>query len=597
MDTFKNIDYLFKKILYNFKNNIPVCLKMLNKKDLVYFDYNLKTFLIKEEIISIYKIYLNKYLTEFEVKNKDKYDNSHKLNKIFKEFEKNSKFEVTLNDNKLKKDLENIENYILNINLKNNLSRVSQILSLLSLLYIKQFKNNVYTNYFNSTDIQQIFTTKREIFYSNIALFNNMKNVDYVINTVCSIFAVSRYELNIFPSSKGLYFCNFNIVDSISSKVLNLLNNVNLITSNLISDHNFILNKFNSLYKDEDILCVEYILIVEKDTLFQNLINNDYFKSVYFSTESVIITAKGYPDYITRMFIKKLITSINSNRLEKNLETPVSILYFGDYDSYGIDIYLNYCYGSINSCYDNKLLSIDGIKWMGLNSNQVLDNKDFNNIINCFEEDNKDYYEDEEFKYENDVLDNYSEFFENKDISANNNNNIEKVKNKEIFKINSLLIHPALKNIEEFTKIIDNKVMQINELENKYNIIMDKNISNQISDDLLNDIDKCSISKFKISNDIYNFDNQYYDFKLNLYNDSNLSSQNNLIFLKKNIIMKKYSLFYDLCNLSSLDCLIKELSLMSSNLKKCEAEVVIQKNIALFLDIINVNILNIKYKN
>lgn len=44
-----------------------------------------------------------------------------------------------------------------------------------------------------------------------------------------------------------------------------------------------------------------------------------------------------------------------------------------DGDAYGIDILLTYKYGSLNSAYQNYQLIVPAIKWLGINSNDILE--------------------------------------------------------------------------------------------------------------------------------------------------------------------------------------------------------------------------------
>ena len=50
--------------------------------------------------------------------------------------------------------------------------------------------------------------------------------------------------------------------------------------------------------------------------------------------QAIIITGKGFPDYATKQFVKKLIC-----------EKPnLPVFFLGDFDPYGFDILCNYCF-------------------------------------------------------------------------------------------------------------------------------------------------------------------------------------------------------------------------------------------------------------
>ena len=50
---------------------------------------------------------------------------------------------------------------------------------------------------------------------------------------------------------------------------------------------------------------LKYIIIVEKDTVFQRIISTHWFASE-FEHHTLLITAKGYPDYATKQFVDNL---------------------------------------------------------------------------------------------------------------------------------------------------------------------------------------------------------------------------------------------------------------------------------------------------
>ena len=135
---------------------------------------------------------------------------------------------------------------------------------------------------------------------------------------------------------------------------------------------------------------------MEKETLFFNLVGNYQFYSKF--PNAIVITGKGYPDYITKIFIKRLSEQIIN----------VPFIYFGDYDPHGLEIYLNYLFGSTQSCKENSYMCIGNLKWIGLShenietilkfgliNNEMMkemcDNGDSNIVI-----DDKDFLEDEE---------------------------------------------------------------------------------------------------------------------------------------------------------------------------------------------------------
>jgi len=237
--------------------------------------------------------------------------------------------------------------------------------------------NNYYYSklilYYNSSKIAKIFklmsiiyqkicnlssSTKRELYYNNVELFKSVENINNILNDICSLLIINRFDLPIFPSAKGLFCGNINIKNEYGIQ-LNITNNnynkINLITYEYLTDDFKIDdNNFNKPL---------FILIVEKETLFFNLIENNFFTQIF--KNILLITGKGYPDYLTKIFIKKIY----------NLYPDIPFLYFGDHDPNGIEIYLNYLFGSKKSSRENEFMSLNNLKWIGLNEEMI------NNII------------------------------------------------------------------------------------------------------------------------------------------------------------------------------------------------------------------------
>ena len=70
-------------------------------------------------------------------------------------------------------------------------------------------------------------------------------------------------------------------------------------------------------------------MVVEKDTVFQRIAFSDWFKARY-SQHVLILTAKGYPDFVTKGFVDQLLRSV----------IGIQFLYIGDADPHGADIFL-----------------------------------------------------------------------------------------------------------------------------------------------------------------------------------------------------------------------------------------------------------------
>ena len=266
-------------------------------------------------------------------------------------------------------------------------------------LEIDKFKYKIYNLFDNLRTITRILKlsviiqhklnqlmpcTKRELYYENVELFKSTDIIDSSESDLCSILGICKFDLPIFPSAKGLFCGNITLVNKYGNKLniqssnmnskINLINYEYLIedfdldekTKNYIelvqNNRVFLGNNGEGNISRNNIndLCNKYfVLIIEKETLFFNLIGNYQFFKKF--PNAIIITGKGYPDYITKVFIKKLY----------NLFNNIPFIYFGDHDPHGFEIYLNYIFGSIQSCKENNYLCLGNINWIGLSHENI----------------------------------------------------------------------------------------------------------------------------------------------------------------------------------------------------------------------------------
>ena len=251
---------------------------------------------------------------------------------------------------------------------------------------------------------QLIPCTKRELYYENVDLFKSTDIIDSNESDLCSILGICRFDLPIFPSAKGLFCGNITLVNKYGNRLninnSNMNNKINLINYEYLIDEFYLdENTKNNIiiFQNNNNICHKYfVLIVEKETLFFNLVGNYQFYNKF--PNAIIITGKGYPDYITKIFIKKLSNQLND----------VPFIYFGDHDPHGFEIYLNYIFGSTQSCKENSYMCIGNMKWIGLSHENIETILKFGLINNELKKDmcgtgdnniiikDKDFIEDEE---------------------------------------------------------------------------------------------------------------------------------------------------------------------------------------------------------
>ncbi len=100
----------------------------------------------------------------------------------------------------------------------------------------------------------------------------------------------------------------------------------------------------------------EYVLVVEKDAVFQQLHRVKYWDR----HRAILVTGAGQPDRATRRFVR---------RLNEELGLPVYVL--TDSDPYGFYIYSVYKVGSIQLSYESERLATPKAKFLGVSMTDI----------------------------------------------------------------------------------------------------------------------------------------------------------------------------------------------------------------------------------
>ncbi|XP_051178274.1 meiotic recombination protein SPO11-1 [Lolium perenne] len=181
--------------------------------------------------------------------------------------------------------------------------------------------------------------SKRDIYYMYPTIFVEQAVVDRAINDICILFKCSRHNLNVVPVAKGLVMGWIRFVEG--EKKVYCITNVNAAFSIPVS-----------IEAIKDIVSVaHYILVVEKETVFQRLANDKFCER----NRCIVITGRGYPDIPTRRFLRYLV---------EQLRLPAYCLV--DADPYGFDILATYKFGSMQLAYDANILRVPEIRWLGV---------------------------------------------------------------------------------------------------------------------------------------------------------------------------------------------------------------------------------------
>ncbi|KAI5123661.1 hypothetical protein M0805_001691 [Coniferiporia weirii] len=200
--------------------------------------------------------------------------------------------------------------------------------------------------------ISQSPITKRDLFYRDVSLFKGQGTVDTLVDDLAATFSLNRSDLNIRASSKGLY-CG-------SALTIHLYNGSTLVGHDTESS---LIPPAQDVAKFEINDDIAWILIVEKDAVFQTLRSAGLTSHPSILGPGLLITGKGYPDLATRQLVKSL---------SDNMPETTRILILVDADAYGIDIVSVYKYGSISMRHESESLAADRIEWIGVSASEAL---------------------------------------------------------------------------------------------------------------------------------------------------------------------------------------------------------------------------------
>ncbi|XP_055708914.1 meiotic recombination protein W68 [Phlebotomus papatasi] len=189
-------------------------------------------------------------------------------------------------------------------------------------------------------------SSKREIFYRHTKMVKNSSFLHGAILDMCLLLDITPWDAGITATSKGLVCGPLRII----------MDSNDVIDCNAIFEGTGLPHNFTAMSKFET--TAKFVLVVEKDTVFERLLRDDIFSRI--STPFILVTGKGVPDTCTRIFLKKIWDY---------LALPIKVLV--DADPYGIDIMLMYKHGSRKMCQQADYLAVPSIKWIGLHPSDL----------------------------------------------------------------------------------------------------------------------------------------------------------------------------------------------------------------------------------
>lgn len=187
--------------------------------------------------------------------------------------------------------------------------------------------------------LRDIHVTKRDLFYTDVKLFQDQSQSDAVLDDVSCMLGCTRSSLHVVASEKGVVVGRLVFTDDGDRIDCTKMG----IGGKAIPPN---IDRVGNLESD-----ALFILLVEKDAAFMRLAEDRFYNRF----PCIIVTAKGQPDVATRLFLK---------RMKTELKLPVLALV--DSDPYGLKILSVYMCGSKNMSYDSSNLTTPDIKWLGV---------------------------------------------------------------------------------------------------------------------------------------------------------------------------------------------------------------------------------------
>ncbi|KAG0566879.1 hypothetical protein KC19_7G094600 [Ceratodon purpureus] len=192
--------------------------------------------------------------------------------------------------------------------------------------------------------------TQRELFYkilsSSGSYVTGQNQVNSAIQDAVAVLLCTRRSLGILASSKGLVVGRLVIEEHDGDTIdcSNLGSSAHPISADM--------NMRERFYSD-----ARYILVIEKDAIFQRLVEERFFLKV----PCIIITGKGFPDLASRALLHRLHQEFPS--------LPIFALV--DWNPAGLAIICTYKFGSIKMGLEAPRYVCD-VKWLGLRNQDAL---------------------------------------------------------------------------------------------------------------------------------------------------------------------------------------------------------------------------------
>ncbi|KAJ6499021.1 topoisomerase acting in meiosis [Mycena sanguinolenta] len=199
--------------------------------------------------------------------------------------------------------------------------------------------------------VDEIPVTKRDIYYKDVPLFKKQQVVDNLVDDLAATFELDRADLNVRATSKGLV-CG-------SGLTIHLHSGERLHATDTEGTLIPVGEDIKTFAVADD---VEWVLLVEKDAVFQTLCRVRFARHAALPGRGIIITGKGYPDVATRQLVATLSAC---------LPRRIPLLGLVDGDPYGLDILSVYKYGSRAMAHEADKLAAPRVKYLGVLASEL----------------------------------------------------------------------------------------------------------------------------------------------------------------------------------------------------------------------------------
>ncbi|KAJ5360221.1 Winged helix-turn-helix transcription repressor DNA-binding [Penicillium concentricum] len=196
--------------------------------------------------------------------------------------------------------------------------------------------------------------SKRDIYYIDPEFFRMQSTVDRIVDDLAYTIGVNRTALNVEAAAKGLVMGEFRLIRG---------------SHILIDVHSAIEDSLIPRIEEGDVVDisrVRWVLIIEKEAVFHRLARISYHTRAL-AGAGIMVTGKGYPDFMTRTFLRAMSDSVSSQSRHQPRFYALT-----DGDPHGMAIMSTYKFGSAAHLHQNARLSMPRLQWLGLRVTDII---------------------------------------------------------------------------------------------------------------------------------------------------------------------------------------------------------------------------------